>query len=95
MDDTYEKTNNEQKIVLEYLLVTFSFSYILWNILIILNKFLKLELNNIICTVLYLAGSFGPLLESYWVNKNIIELKVLNYFLEIVLILKQIIFPIY
>ena len=60
---------NKTKLI-RYLVITFTFSYALWGILLLLTQSLALKLENPLCTALMLLGSFGPMVGSYIEQKR-------------------------
>ena len=59
-----------KKYILNYLAITFGFSYAFWGVVIAMMKIFDLKLENPLCMSLYLLGSFGPFFGSYFVQKK-------------------------
>lgn len=65
-----EEIKIKDKIIVNYLMITFLISYGLWGTIIIANQFGYLKIKNPVCMSLLLLGAFGPTISSYIVQKK-------------------------
>ena len=65
-----EEIKIKKKIITNYLVITFLFSYGLWGIVIVANMFGYLKFGNPLCMTLFFLGAFGPTISSYFVQKK-------------------------